>query len=314
MTDNTSPTHLTIPQTPQVLIPLDLSGMFGTVLDQVDISEGTRKTYRYGVKDFLSWNHEGRLDPFVLRDYKNYLRERTDLTTGTKNLYLSGVRTVLKTLFIYGVLHSDPTKDLKGFRMTRTHKSGPISDDEVTKVFRLVREMRDRRLLLIYTLLYFQGLRQKECLTIRVEDLDLGNRTLSILGKGRDDRELVDLHPETVRVLNWYLTETGLKSGYLLYSQKNKSGHMTSRHLSHLLTTVHQKCGLETKGHSWRKVFVSKLIDSGMDLLTVSQFSRHKSIEMLKVYYDRIDHKKKLPKYYEVFGSTESSHKVGTPE
>jgi len=314
MTDNTSPTHLTIPQTPQVLIPLDLSGMFGTVLDQVDISEGTRKTYRYGVKDFLSWNHEGRLDPFVLRDYKNYLRERTDLTTGTKNLYLSGVRTVLKTLFIYGVLHSDPTKDLKGFRMTRTHKSGPISDDEVTKVFRLVREMRDRRLLLIYTLLYFQGLRQKECLTIRVEDLDLGNRTLSILGKGRDDRELVDLHPETVRVLNWYLTETGLKSGYLLYSQKNKSGHMTSRHLSHLLTTVHQKCGLETKGHSWRKVFVSKLIDSGMDLLTVSQFSRHKSIEMLKVYYDQIDHKKKLPKYYEVFGSTESSHKVGTPE
>ena len=314
MTETTPPTLLTTPQTPQVLTPVDLSGMFGTVLDQVDISEGTRKTYRYGVKDFLSWNLEGRLDPFVLRDYKNHLRERTDLTTGTKNLYLSGVRTVLKTLFIHGVLPSDPTKDLKGFKMNRTHKSGPISDDEVTKVFRLVREMRDRRLLLIYTLLYFQGLRQKECLTIRVEDLDLGNRTLSILGKGRDDRELVDLHPETVRVLNWYLTETGLKSGYLLYSQKNKSGHMTSRHLSHLLKTVHEKCGLETKGHSWRKVFVSKLIDSGMDLLTVSQFSRHKSIEMLKVYYDRIDHKKKLPKYYEVFGSTDSPHKVGNPE
>ena len=314
MSDTTSPTLLTTPQTPQVLTPVDLSGMFGTVLDQVDISEGTRKTYRYGVKDFLSWNLEGRLDPFVLRDYKNHLRERTDLTTGTKNLYLSGVRTVLKTLFIHGVLQSDPTKDLKGFKMTRTHKSGPISDVEVTKVFRLVREMRDRRLLLIYTLLYFQGLRQKECLTIRVEDLDLGNKTLSILGKGRDDRELVDLHPETVRVLQWYLTETGLKSGYLLYSQKNKSGHMTTNHLGHLIRTVHKRCGLETKGHSWRKVFVSKLIDSGMDLLTVSQFSRHKSIEMLKVYYDRIDHKKKLPKYYEVFGSTDSPHKVGNPE
>lgn len=301
MTDTTSPTLQSTPQTPQVLTPVDLSGMFGTVLDQVDISQGTRTTYRYGVKDFLSWNHGGRLDPFVLRDYKNHLRERTDLTTGTKNLYLSGVRTVLKTLFIHGVLQSDPTKDLKGFKMTRTHKSGPITDDEVTKVFRLVREMRDRRLLLIYTLLYFQGLRQKECLTIRVEDVNLESRALAILGKGRDDRELVDLHPETVRVLNWYLIETGLKSGYLLYSQKNKSGHMTSRHLSHLLKTVHQKCGLETKGHSWRKVFVSKLIDSGMDLLTVSQFSRHKSIEMLKVYYDRIDHKKKLPHYYETF-------------
>ena len=164
--------------------------------------------------------------------------------------------------------------------------------------------MSRSRLSLIYTLLYFQGLRQKECLTIRVEDLNLGNKTLSIIGKGRDDRELIDLHPETVRVLVWYLEETELKSGYLLYSRKKKSGHMTPRHLSHLLKTVHEKCRLETKGHSWRKVFVSKLIDSGMDLLTVSQFSRHKSIEMLKVYYDRIDHKKKLPKYYEVFGYT----------
>ena len=119
MTELTPLVPLLTPQTPQVLTPVDLSGTFGTVLDQVDISEGTRKTYRYGVKDFLSWNREGRLDPFVLRDYKIHLRERTDLTTGTKNLYLSGVRTVLKTLYVHGVLQWDPTKDLKGFKVYR---------------------------------------------------------------------------------------------------------------------------------------------------------------------------------------------------
>jgi site-specific recombinase XerD len=288
---------------PTVQTFVDLTDLFQRVLDQVDITEGTRKTYRYGVKDFVSWNVEGRLDRPTLTRYKNYLRERTDLSTGTKNLYLSGVRTVVRSLFVNGVTPTDPSKDIKGFKVTRSHKSGPITDDEVSRVFKLVKKMTDKRLLVIYTLLYYQGLRQKECLTIRVEDLNLSIRSLSIVGKGRDDRELIDLHPETVRILEWYLKETELKSGYLLWSRKQKSGHMTSRHLSHLIKTVHEQCGLETKGHSWRKVFVSKLIDSGMDLLTVSQFSRHKSIEMLKIYYDRIDHKKKLPKYYEVFGS-----------
>jgi len=302
----TSITDITVtpqPSVPDVKTSVDLTGVFGTVLDQMDLTEGTRKTYRYGVKDFVSWNVDGRLDRPTLTRYKNYLRERTDLTTGTKNLYLSGVRTIVRHLFVNGVLPTDPSKDLKGFKVTRSHKSGPITDDEVTKVFKLVKKLEDRRLLVIYTLLYYQGLRQKECLTIRVEDLNLPTRQLSIVGKGRDDRELIDLHPETVRVLEWYLKETNLKSGYLLWSRKQKSGHMTSRHLSHMIKTTHEQCGLETKGHSWRKVFVSKLIDSGMDLLTVSQFSRHQSIEMLKVYYDRIDHKKKLPKYYEIFGS-----------
>lgn len=283
--------------------PVDLTGMFESVLERVDISTGTRRTYRYGVRDFVSWNVEGTLDVSTLVQYKNYLRERTDLTTGTKNLYLSGVRTVVKTLYTLGVLERDIGVGLKGFKINRGHKKGPITDEEVDRVFRLVRELKDKRLLLLYTLLYFQGLRQKEVLTVQVEDFNRESKSLWILGKGNDEKERVDLHPQTVNVLEWYIKETGTKSGYLFWSRQNKSGHMTSQNLNWLIRKVHEEVGITNTGHSWRKVFVSKLIDSGMDLLTVSSFSRHKSIEMLKVYYDRLDRSKKLPKYYEVFSN-----------
>ena len=289
-----------VPKVP-VETSVDLTGMFEQVLERVDITEGTRRTYRYGVRDFVSWNRAGVLDITTLVQYKNYLRDRTDLTTGTKNLYLSGVRTVIKTLHTMGILDRDTGNGLKGFKITRGHKKGPITDEEVTKVFKLVREMSDRRLLLLYTLLYFQGLRQKECLGLQVEDFEPDTKSLWILGKGRDDRERIDLHPQTGRVLDWYIKESGTKSGYLFWSRQNKTGHMTSRNLSNMITKVHEKCGIKNKGHSWRKVFVSKLIESGMDLLTVSSFSRHQSIEMLKVYFDRLDRNKKLPQYYEVF-------------
>jgi hypothetical protein len=38
-------------------------------------------------------------------------------------------------------------------------------------------------------------------------------------------------------------------------------------------------------------------------LLTVSQYTRHKSLEMLQVYNDTIKHKADLPKYYETFSA-----------
>jgi integrase len=71
-----------------------------------------------------------------------------------------------------------------------------------------------------------------------------------------------------------------------------------------MIRAVHEACGIKNTGHAWRKAFTSKLIDSGLDLLTVSAFTRHKSISMLQVYYDRLDKGKKLPIYYETFDAS----------
>jgi integrase/recombinase XerC len=280
----------------------------GELADRVfavtDIKNSTKQTYRYGVRDFASWNVAGTLDATTLIRYKKHLRERADLSTSTKNLYLSGVRVLVRRMFELGLAERDLGKGVKGFSVSRQHKRAAISDTQVEKVFRYLRQNPDKRLILVFTLMYYQGLRQKEVLDLRVEDFDSTGMTLNILGKGRDDREKIDLHPKTVEAIRRFIAQAELKSGYLFISRKNPSAPISRIQLGRLIRAVHRECEVANTGHSWRKVFTSKLIDGGMDLLTVSSFTRHKSIQQLQTYYDRIERTKKLPRYYQLFDAT----------
>ena len=282
---------------------LSMNDLVERVLELVDVKESSRRTYKYGIRDFLNWNSDGQVDLTTMVRYKNHLRDRKDIGVSTKNLYLSGVKLFLRRVHELGVTEKDFSKGVKGFGVTRGVKKSPITDEEVTKVFSYLRKSNDPRMVLVFTLLYLQGLRQKEVLSVRFEDIDIDTRTLWIEGKGRDDRERVDLHPKTVEVLDWFLSTSGIRSGFLFHSSRNSLGHISRIQLGRLIRDVHKTCRIKNTGHGWRKVYTSKLIDSGMDLLTVSSFTRHRSIEMLKTYYDRLDRQKKLPMYYEVFES-----------
>lgn len=65
--------------------------------------------------------------------------------------------------------------------------------------------------------------------------------------------------------------------------------------LYQLVMAAHDALGIANTPHGYRKAFTSKLIDAGMNLLTVQQFTRHRSSNMLKIYYDRIDQQKAMP-------------------
>ena len=65
-------------------------------------------------------------------------------------------------------------------------------------------------------MLALQGLRQIEAVRLNVEDFDLVNGLVWIQGK--DDKELIYLHPETVRGLRNYIREVGIGSGALFKS------------------------------------------------------------------------------------------------
>ncbi len=281
--------------------PLGATEHIESILQLLDVKESTRKVYRYGLRDFIAWNTSQSLNAHTITSYKANLRARTDLSASTKNLYLSAVRALLTQLHRVGVIDRDLGKGIKGFGVTRAHKRAPITDEQVTRVFDYLREKKDKRLILIFTLLFFQGLRQHEVISIRVEDLNVSARTLMIEGKSRDDREPIDLHPRTIEVLQWFLEESRLKSGYLFYSTRNETGHISRIQLGRMIRAVHEACEVKNTGHAWRKVFTSKLIEAGLDLLTVSSFTRHKSVTMLQVYYDRLDKSKKLPVYYDTF-------------
>lgn len=93
---------------------------------------------------------------------------------------------------------------------TKKHKKFGLNQEEVnlllSELNRLPESFSNVRLKTIISLLVFQGLRQIEVTRLDVEDISLGQMTALIHGKGRDDKEPIDLHPRSVEALKHYMT------------------------------------------------------------------------------------------------------------
>jgi len=273
------------------------------VFEAADVKPSTRRTYAYAIRDFTGWAAGRPLNRAILVEYKNALRRRTDLSARTRNLYLAAARTLFRQFFVVGILPYDASKLVKSFSIGINHKRPPITDAQVRRAFKYARERGDPRLILILNLLYRQGLRQKELVDLVVDHFDEQSATLSILGKARDDRELIHLHPESAKAFRAYLDHARLRSGFVFPSCRDREQHIRVNALYRIVERVHDACNIPNSPHAWRKVFTSKLIESGMNLLEVQQFTRHKSVSQLKIYADRLSVAKCLPAFYAAFPS-----------
>jgi integrase len=137
-----------------------------------------------------------------------------------------------------------------------------------------------------------------------VKDIDLVRKTALIEGKGRDDKEIIYLHPETVRQIKRYLKANNLKDGALFVSNSNNSRNVriTTRGLRMIIKKVLKDLKIEKSVHGFRHYFTTALLKNYQgNLLRVAQYTRHRSLEMLQVYNDNIEMENDLPKYYKTF-------------
>jgi integrase len=204
-------------------------------------------------------------------------------------------------------LPRDITTNVKSFRQSSQHKLSGLNDSDVYLICQWVKNHPDKlREQALLSLLLFQGLRTAELCQIRRGDVNLDDQTLFILGKGRDDREKVYLHPEAVRALRSYVDSKGFtNTDYMFTAQKQTSGSvvkLTPRGLRYIVKAIFAEVGIDKNVHGFRHYFTTKLIKSMPgNLTTVAQFTRHKSLSMLQVYNDSVLLENDLPTFYATF-------------
>ena len=150
----------------------------------------------------------------------------------------------------------------------------------------------------------FQGLRQVEITRLDIKDIDLIRKTAFIRGTGEEDKELIYLHPETIKHLKDYLKTNMVKDGPLFVSQSNnhKNKRLTTRGLRLIIKKVLNDLEIDKSVHGFRHYFTTTLIKNYKgDLLEVAQYTIYKSLEMLQVYNDNLRQKSDLPRYYRAF-------------
>ena len=278
------------------------------IFESLDIAESSRQDYKSRIWMFLEFIQEHPFNQNSFLEFKRYLAARNDIAIATKSKYLTVARVFLKELNKQGIIPADVTQNVKSFQQTKKHKKFGLNQEEVnlllTEIDQLPESFGNVRLRAIISLLVFQGLRQIEVTRLDVEDVSLGQMTALIHGKGRDDKEPIDLHPRSVEAIKHYMMFCKVRSGPLFVSNSNnnQSGRLSTKSIRNIVTAFLKNLNLRNSTHGFRHYFTTKLIELfSNDLLTVAKFTRHKSVETLQVYNDNISRKNNLPKYYEAF-------------
>lgn len=265
------------------------------IFDTLDIRPSTKSEYQKRIMKFFRFMETQTITRDLLLDYKRHLREDATLGIASKNKYLTTARIALREMYRQGLLPLDLSVGVSSFQQSTKHKVNGLTEEEVARICDYLRNQdqsfKNARLRALVSLLLFQGLRQIEICRLDFNDMDLVNGTIKVLGKGRDDKEYINLHKQTIKALRSYQKASHAKYGTAFYSLngKNKGQRLTTRGLRQIIQGLFNKLGIEKTVHGSRHFFTTGLIKHyKSDLTTVARFTRHNSLEMLTVYNDEI--------------------------
>ena len=243
------------------------------------------------------YDHQWLFDQVKLLEARTYLAAQ--VKQGLKPLTLKRRVATLKHFYQYlideGIMLINP------FALVRTPKVAktlPILVDE-TQMKGLLNQPFDQasilmmRDLALVELLYGSGLRASEVVNLTIQDMNLSQRMLRVLGKGNKQRMvpmtkacqqsiqlyLKDVRPHLIKDL-----ETSKVSNQLFLNHLGRP--LTVRGLEYILKQLSRKSGQEGPfhPHQLRHTFATQLLDNGADLRTIQTLLGHATINTTQIY------------------------------
>jgi integrase/recombinase XerC len=141
---------------------------------------------------------------------------------------------------------------------------------------------------LLLSILYHTGIRVSELVNLKEKQVDLGHRTLKVLGKGNKER-IIPVSPDLIQMIQDYISRKRkeLKNPdlhYLLVNQKGSKIYTqyayraVKRYLGQV-TTIDKK-----SPHILRHSFATHLANNGADLNAIKELLGHSSLASTQVY------------------------------
>jgi integrase/recombinase XerD len=208
----------------------------------------------------------------------------------TVSRMLSTVRTFHRFALREGLVDDDPTAGVVRPRLPRALPH-PLTVDEVTAIVEAPGDAtpaaaRDRAIL---ELLYGAGLRVSELVGLDVDDVDLEDASVRVLGKGSKER-LVPVGRMARDAVAAYLTRgrpalaTARSRGALFLNARG--GRLTRQSCSRLLDAHRRRAGIPrvVTPHDLRHSFATHLLEGGADVRVVQELLGHASVATTQVY------------------------------
>ena len=276
------------------------------IQDFLDYLTHTRK---FSPKTVVSYEHDLIIffrylhDQSILFDKVHVLEARAFLANqfqeGLKPITLKRRIATLKHFYQFyidsGVLNLNPFALIHSPKIS---KPLPKTIDE-PQIQQLLNQSFDQasilmmRDLALVELMYGSGLRASEVVGLTMQDLNLSQRMLRVLGKGNKQRlvpitkpcqQSISLYLKDVRPVLMQHLATDQLSVHLFLNHLGKP--LTVRGLEYILAQLARRSGvdLHIHPHQLRHTFATQLLDNGADLRTIQELLGHATINTTQIY------------------------------
>lgn len=203
---------------------------------------------------------------------------------------LAALRTFFRFLIREGIVEANPASSITAPKR-ETPLPRTLTVDEADRFFSRNPDMnsRDRA---IFELLYSSGLRVSELTSLKLEDVDLKNGWIRVMGKGSKER-YVPVGSKAREALEAYLPVRdmlilrsrvpGSSSSLFLNSRGGPlSDRSVRRILKHYVETA--ELGRDASPHTFRHSFATHLLQGGADLRSIQELLGHSSLSTTQRY------------------------------
>lgn len=222
------------------------------------------------LREWLAGLHGKKLDPLSVRrklaaarSFFQYLvREKTVATNVAK---------LLRTPKAPGRIPAAPTAE----------QTNALVDGVALDSFKRPYPERD---LAIFELLYGCGLRVSELVALNVEDFDLRERWVRVLGKGRKERQ-VPFATKAAAALEKYLAKRAAAQGERALLVNHRGSRLTDHSTREIVKFYARMIsGASLHPHSLRHAYATHLLSDGADLRAIQELLGHAQLSTTQKY------------------------------
>lgn len=223
------------------------------------------------------------VDYGAVRGFISYLYNKGEAPKSiTRNI--SSLRSFYKYLIRHNKINNNPMTLINNPKQA-INLPHYLTYDEIEKLLQLTssNDIYDIRNNLIIELLYSTGIRVSELVNIKIKDIDLKNKSITVFGKGKKTR-IVYFGLPCKEKIERYLSIRNSDSEYLLLNKRGNK--LSDRSVRTIFEDIIKKNHLDItfSPHTLRHTYATHMLNEGMDVRSVQELLGHSSISTTGIY------------------------------
>jgi site-specific recombinase XerD len=241
-----------------------------------NLSNNTVISYKKDLNQYFESSSIVNIEQLNKSTIRKFLADINSLAPTTRRRKLSAIRSFMTFLKKEGVIEHNDALDIDNAKIAKKLPN-VMTVNETSRILDSIDNEQDRA---IMETLYGVGCRVGELVIIKVDDIDLENRTVKLLGKGNKER-LVPINNPALNAIARHLETRNYNSPYVFASRRTPSLPMTTRNARRI---VYKYSDGEVHPHMFRHSYATHLHANGADIRYIQELLGHADINTTTVY------------------------------